>query len=422
MLFFWNNNMNDLKNSLNDQFQVTSFEEWKVDAQKYLKNRDIDDLISKKLTTNIDIKSIYNTRPTDSVELSFDKTTSSAVYSVSSDYILESDLEIAHLLHLLNNNDCNEVIVRAKINSNFFLSIAKFRALRYLLQNSELNEFIIEATSTNLNKSVIDENNNIIRLTTEAMSAKIGGCDSLDLIPYNSIDITLDNESTKFGSRLTQNIENLLNDESYFEKVSDPLAGSYLVEELTLKFIKSAIYYLEKLDNFSSEDEVNSFLKENSKNFLRTLNESLDKGDKKLIGVNIYQNADTINQTTNDNERLASDFEQLKIKVDSNKPKVYIANFLDKSNLQFPITMAMNTFNIEFEVNTLFELVEDCYNTVRLYDPDLVIVNGDDNVLRNLRNMLTEYSLVSINEFREDSILSNIEKIISKMDKVNNDK
>lgn len=420
MLFFWNENMNDLKNKLGEQFEAPSFEDWKIDAQKYLKNSNIDDLISKKLTSKVDIKSIYVDRPIKSIELNFEISSSSSIYSISSDYHLESDLELAHLLYLVDKSEGQKLTVRARIDSNFFLSIAKFRALRYLLNNTSLGKFNIEAYSTNINKSIIDENNNIIRLTTEAMSAKIGGCDSVDLMPYNSLDATLDSESSKFGGRVTENILNLLNDESYFDKVIDPLAGSYLLEELTLKIANSAAEYKALLNDLATKNELEEFLEQKNNEHFNHQKENLDRGIKKLIGVNIYQNSDEINGDSTDNDRLASDFEHLKQKVDNNKPSVYIANFQEKNSLQLPVTMALNTFNIEFESNSLFELVEDGFNTIKLYDPDLVILNGDQGVMRNLKNMLSEYSIISINDFNEDSMLSNIELILSKMSKVNN--
>jgi len=414
------NNMNDIKNNLANQFSPPSFDEWKEDAQKYLKNKNIEDLISKQLTDKIDIQSIYNKRPSNSLELSFNESEGLPTSSISSNYTLESDLEVAHLLYLVSQAEIDELTVRTKIDSNFFLSIAKFRTLRYLLSNCNLANFNIEAYTTNLNKSIIDESNNIIRLTTEAMSANIGGCDSLDMLPYNFINSILDEQSAKFGSRITQNIKNLLNDESYFDKVTDPLAGSYLIEELTLKFINSAKIYLSELEGLVSEDAVNKYLLEKSKQHIDKTKEQLDSGEKKLIGVNIYQNSESVDPNSDD-DRLATDYEKLKAKVDSNKPRVYIANFQEKSKIQLPIAMALNTFNIEFEANSLFELIEDGFNTIKLYDPDLVVVNGDDNIIRNLNNMLSEYSIVSIDEFSSDSMLANINTVIAKMSKVNND-
>lgn len=413
--------MNDLKNNLVNQFPPPSFDEWKEDAQKYLKNNKIEDLISKQLTDSIDIQSIYSERPSKSIELNFNESDSFPIYSVSSNYTLESDLEVAHLLYLASQSKTDELTVRAKIDTNFFLSIAKFRALRYLLGKSNLTKFKIEAYTTNLNKSIIDESNNIIRLTTEAMSANIGGCDSLDLLPYNSINSKLDDQSTQFGNRITQNIKNLLNDESYFDKVTDPLAGSYLIEELTLKFINSAKSHLSELESLLSDDAVNKYLLEKSTQQINKTKVKLDSGVKKLIGVNIYQNSELIDSPADSDDRLATDYEQLKVKVDNSKPRVYIANFQEKSKKQLPITMALNTFNIEFEANSLFDLIEDGYNTIKLYDPDLVIVNGDDNIIRNLNIMLSEYSIVSLEEFSSDSMLTNISTIISKMSKVNND-
>lgn len=77
--------------------------------------------------------------------------------------------------------------------------------------------------------------------------------------------------------------------------------------------------------------------------------------------------------------------------------------------------MTMNTYNIKFQVSNEFELVEDAFNSIKLFDPDLVILNANKDIERNLRNMLDEYNITTIDEYSDKSILKNIDTIIEKI-------
>jgi methylmalonyl-CoA mutase len=76
----------------------------------------------------------------------------------------------------------------------------------------------------------------MLRLTTEAMAAVLGGCDSLLVKPYDSWF----REPGSLSERFSRNIQHILKNESYFDKVVDPAGGSYYIEALTDSLLEHA--------------------------------------------------------------------------------------------------------------------------------------------------------------------------------------
>jgi methylmalonyl-CoA mutase len=122
--------------------------------------------------------------------------------------------------------------------SNYFFEIAKFRAARMLwarvveqYAGSPLQEgsMYVQAETSFWNKTVYDPYVNLLRSTTEAMSAVLGGVDALTVLPF---DLTYE-EPTAFAERIARNQQILLKGESNLDKVVDPAAGSYYIENLT---------------------------------------------------------------------------------------------------------------------------------------------------------------------------------------------
>lgn len=116
---------------------------------------------------------------------------------------------------------------------NYFFEMAKLRAFRWLwkqvciLKNIDDQIFIHSETSL-YKRNEADEYTNMLRNTTEAMSAILGGCDSLTI---NSHDIAIGN--TNFGKRIAINIHHILEHESSFNDIKDATKGSYYIEYLT---------------------------------------------------------------------------------------------------------------------------------------------------------------------------------------------
>ena len=130
--------------------------------------------------------------------------------------------------------------------SNYFMEIAKFRAARYLWSrileawdagSEPAAKMVIHAVTSMWNKTVYDPYVNMLRSTTEAMAAVLGGADSLSVQPF---DKAFKNNGTPFSQRIARNTQLVLKEEAYFDKVSDPAAGSYYIESLTSSLIQEA--------------------------------------------------------------------------------------------------------------------------------------------------------------------------------------
>jgi len=124
------------------------------------------------------------------------------------------------------------------IGTSYFMEIAKFRVLR-LLWSRIIEQYkpddpsaaaaYIHAETADWDKTIYDAHNNMLRATTQAMSAIIGGCDSVTVQPFDHIY----NDPNDFSKRIARNVQIILKEESHLDKVADPAAGSYYIEELT---------------------------------------------------------------------------------------------------------------------------------------------------------------------------------------------
>jgi methylmalonyl-CoA mutase len=127
----------------------------------------------------------------------------------------------------------------------------------------------------------------MLRATTEAMSAVIGGCDSLSV---RGFDETYQ-ESNDFSRRISRNISTILKEESYFDKVIDPSAGSYFIENLTFEIAKNAFKLLQDVENKGGIVEAfkqNFIQDEIKRNFEKTQNDLLSN-EKIMVGVNKFR-------------------------------------------------------------------------------------------------------------------------------------
>ena len=124
------------------------------------------------------------------------------------------------------------------ISENFFMEIAKFRAARLLWaeivkqyepKSDASCMMCVNAVTSKYNMTLFDSYVNLLRSQTEAMSAALAGVHSIVVTPFDAAYET----PNDFSERLARNQQLLLKEESHFDKVVDPAAGSYFVEELT---------------------------------------------------------------------------------------------------------------------------------------------------------------------------------------------
>lgn len=152
---------------------------------------------------------------------------------------------LAHLNEYLEACDSrgslSTVHLRVSVGGDFFMEIAKLRALRklatFLLEQQQCDATLhLHAQTTGINKSPTDSYNNMLRSATEAMSAAIGGANSVTVFPFDRGF----KEANAFSARMARNQQLILKDESYLNLVADIAAGSYYLETLTDTLCKKA--------------------------------------------------------------------------------------------------------------------------------------------------------------------------------------
>ncbi|HRY33237.1 MAG TPA: methylmalonyl-CoA mutase family protein [Bacteroidales bacterium] len=182
--------------------------------------------------------------------------------------------------------------------SDYFPEIAKIRALRllwsriveqYVAAESLIPGMFIHSCSGTWNKTVYDPYVNMLRTTTEVMSAAIAGADEISVLPFDAA-YAVPNE---FSLRLARNQQIILREEAYLGKIIDPAAGSYYIEKLTDNLASAA------WDLFRDTEAAGGFLAAFGRN---SIQESIEKcrtrrkadvaGRKTFIlGTNQFPNA-----------------------------------------------------------------------------------------------------------------------------------
>ena len=183
------------------------------------------------------------------------------------------------------------------VSSNYFMEIAKFRAARMLWANivkgynPEKNcacKMQIHAETSKWNQTVYDPYVNMLRGTTEAMSAAIGGVYSLEVTPF---DASFENP-TEFSKRIARNVELLLKHESHFDQVVDPAGGSYYIENLTDSIANEAwklFREIEEKGGYTAAYE-SGFIVERVKASAAAKDKNIATRREILLGANQYPN------------------------------------------------------------------------------------------------------------------------------------
>ncbi len=186
-----------------------------------------------------------------------------------------------------------KVTFKVAIGSNYFFEIAKLRALRKLYASLS-NEYGLKKTChiiampSKRNKTIYDYNVNMLRTTTECMSAVLGGADTVCNLPYDAVY----HKSNEFGERISRNQLLILKAESYFDMVDNPADGAYYIESLTNQLTEKALEVFKEIEKgggflkLLKEGTIQKKIKESA------LKEQaqFDDGELVLLGTNKYQN------------------------------------------------------------------------------------------------------------------------------------
>jgi methylmalonyl-CoA mutase len=215
------------------------------------------------------------------------------------------------------------ITFEVSVGTNYFFEIAKLRALR-LLFDSLAKEYQytfdchIIVTPTKRNKTLFDYNVNMLRTTTECMSAILGGADGISNLAYDA----LYHKDNEFGDRISRNQLLVLKHESYFNQVHNPADGAYYIESLTEQLAEKA------LDLFKDIEANGGLITQLIVGTIqRKINESaqkeqdlFDSGKEVLLGTNKYPNK---------NDKMAKELELFPF-VKTNARKTLITPIIEK--------------------------------------------------------------------------------------------
>ena len=186
------------------------------------------------------------------------------------------------------------------IGMNFFMEIAKLRAARILWSTLMEEKFApkdqrslmlrTHCQTSGVSLTSKDPYNNVMRTTIEAMSAVLGGTQSLHT---NALDEALA-LPTDFSARIARNTQLVIQEETGITNVVDPLAGSYYVESLTDQLVKEARKLIDEVEEMGGMTKaVESGMPKLRIEQAAALRQArIDRGEEVIVGVNKYQLAE----------------------------------------------------------------------------------------------------------------------------------
>jgi len=290
------------------------------------------------------------------------------------------------------------------LGSDYFFEIAKIRAARLLwaiitdrhgVKDKEAQIMNIHAITGEWNKTVYDPYVNMLRTQTEAMSAALGGVDSLTV---TSFDSAFKNPSD-FSERIARNQQLLLKEESHFDKIIDPAAGSYYIENLTAMVAEKAWELFLEIENEGGflKSLKTGLVQKRVENNAQKRNGNLARGKEKLLGTNIYPNINEVLDYSPDKSvpddiseikplklyRGAEIFEQLRSDTDKwhSRPRVFLLTIgnpvMRKARAQFASSF-FSVAGYEIIDNIGFDTPQDGVEAALGQKSDIVVICSSD--------------------------------------------
>ena len=346
-------------------------------------------------------------------------------------------------LSLLSDKGISISEIEKHLNFNFglgsvyFMEIAKLRAARILYKrlisafDSECHsQMHIHSVSSEFNKSAIDSYTNLLRNTTEAMSAIIGGTDSLSIKPFDST-YTI---SGDFSKRLARNIQSILKDESHLDKVNDPSAGSYYIESLTASMVEEAWKLFLQLEEKGGYIKAfkEGWIQKQVAESLKFRTEAIANRKEILLGVNQFPDLNekisekitgSLSKRKESDKvkiaepiktfRIAEDFENLRIKTESigYRPKVFLFTYGNLAQRKARAFFATNFFGCAgFEIidNAGFSSIEDGISATIQSKSDIAVICSSDeeyvNIVPEIAEALNNQTILVLAGYPKDNI------------------
>ena len=292
------------------------------------------------------------------------------------------------------------------VSSNYFMEIAKFRAARMLWANIVKGygpakncacKMHIHAETSRWNQTVYDPYVNMLRGTTEAMSATIAGVHSLEVTPF---DASFENP-TEFSKRIARNVELLLKNESHFDQVVDPAGGSYYVENLTQSIAAEAWKLFLEIEEKGGYTEAYKagLIVERIKASAAAKDKNIATRRQTLLGANQYPNftevagkeitAESVTRKQAEGNVLvpyrgAMAFEEMRLQVDRSgkEPKAFMLTCGNLGMARARSQFSCNFFacaGIKVIDNTYFKSIEEGAKAALESKAQIVVVCASDD-------------------------------------------
>ena len=292
------------------------------------------------------------------------------------------------------------------VSSNYFMEIAKFRAARMLWANIVKGygpakncacKMQIHAETSRWNQTVYDPYVNMLRGTTEAMSATIAGVHSLEVMPF---DASFENP-TEFSKRIARNVELLLKNESHFDQVVDPAGGSYYVENLTQSIAAEAWKLFLEIEEKGGYTEAYKagLIVERIKASAAAKDKNIATRRQTLLGANQYPNftevagkeitAESVTRKQAEGNVLvpyrgAMAFEEMRLQVDRSgkEPKAFMLTCGNLGMARARSQFSCNFFacaGIKVIDNTYFTSIEEGAKAALESKAQIVVVCASDD-------------------------------------------
>jgi methylmalonyl-CoA mutase len=291
---------------IREDFPPVSTDEWERAIHEDLKGADYEKKLVWKTDEGIAVKPYYRAEDTAQIEerrLGFPQTwtitESTPQNAIRADLVSENGgtavqelaFGMAQAADRLAADPSAQVSFVFNAGTNFFFEIAKLRAARLLWANIA-NAFGLQDSSARIhvhtalsNKSQYDPYTNLLRATTEALSAAFGGCDTLHVRPF------------RFSARLAVNVQRILQEEAHLDRVTDPGAGSYYIEALTEAMAREAWKLFQQVEAHGGYSKARAFVEESIAASRAAREKALSSRRRTLVGVNNYPD---INETLGD--------------------------------------------------------------------------------------------------------------------------
>ena len=325
--------------------------------------------------------------------------------------------------------------------SNYFMEIAKLRASRMLWarivqawepKSEDSLKTYIHSETSDFNKTIYDPYVNMLRTTTEAMASVIGGTNSLYVKPFDRNF----KDSSDFSERIARNTQIILKNEGYFDKVTDPSAGSYYIESLTDSLVSETWKLFQQIEKDGGYIVAleNGFIQEQIEELCRKRSMNLALRKEVLVGTNQYVDAlESANKKNVTGEsrtsikptdnlvtkplkkiRIAEAFEELRMNTEKYKgktPEVFLFTYGDKKMRKARAAFSTNLFAIAgFNIvdNIDFETVEEGLNEVSKRNPEIVVLCSSDEeypeIADTIYQSLSEKTILVIAGYPKKSI------------------